>query len=285
MTIPAAPSISRTALTNFATLSPAQKKAIERLEELEKTVVTMTWKYADRATMFIEIAQRVEQPGLIQQGTAGLCGPASTLFDLASRDPLAYVNFTMAMYFLGHAHLGKREVTAAANLLDAEIPSGVPQGDWIPMSAIRCSENEFFEYTSNTQMALGITMPREIVSWLKSLGYTQVINQTQLLNIRSTRWATAADASRLYREGYRVILFVNSDGSEVVRSSRKTLLPNHWVVLTSEILLTEQRVSFTVFSWGDGKYSVPLPTSTGTPGVLPLDRFLKNFHGYIAARF
>jgi hypothetical protein len=34
----------------------------------------------------------------------------------------------------------------------------------------------------------------------------------------------------------------------------------------------------TIFTWGNGNYQVP------QSGVLPLDDFLENFYGYVAAK-
>lgn len=279
-------SISRTAVSSYESLGPLQRQAIDKLEKLEKLAVTTVWN-VDKEPVFTGVAQRVENPGLINQGTAGLCGPASMLFDFASRDPVTYATFVIDLYQFGKARLGTLDIKPSTLLTNAPIPGGVPAADWIPMASIRNSENDAWEYISDRNAFQGITLPSEMANWFRRLGYTDVIDRAHLLKLGRSNLDLAKEADRLFLAGYRVVLFVNADGvrSEVIRLKHGSLVPNHWVVLTSHISLSESRVAFSVFSWGSGSYDVPQYTSDGRNDALNLKTFLDNFYGFVAARF
>ncbi len=268
-----------------STLSLLQQKAIDKLEKLESVIWNTVWK-VDKFPIFDGVARRIVDPGQIQQGSAGLCGPASALYDYAKRDPEGYATFVADLYERGKGKFGTLLVKPSELLTNAEIPLGVPAADWIPMASLRNSENDAFEYISDKNQFQGITLPREMKAWFKALGYRDVKEKAHLVKLGRSTLALAEEASRLFDEGYRVALFVNADGarSEAIRVKRGSLIPNHWVVLTSTMFLSTDQVFFDVFSWGEGKYKVPQPTRGGNP-PLNLETFLDNFYGFVAARF
>lgn len=85
-------------------------------------------------------------------------------------------------------------------------------------------------------------------------------------------------ASALRLQGHKVCLFINADMLEPGTQNNKSLTPDHWVVLSGPVNFFEgDRISLTVFTWGDGLRAVP------RSGDLSLSSFLNNFHGYVAA--
>ena len=66
---------------------------------------------------------------------------------------------------------------------------------------------------------------------------------------------------------------------EKEQADEGSILTRHWVVQRSPIDRTNGQVKLQVFSWGEGNYQIPNGTTD-----LPLDQFLDNFYGYIAAK-
>jgi hypothetical protein len=56
------------------------------------------------------------------------------------------------------------------------------------------------------------------------------------------------------------------------------LSDRHWVVLRSKIDRSGGNAKMKIFTYGNGNYQVP------EKGVLPLDDFLMNYYGYVAAK-
>jgi hypothetical protein len=256
-------------------VTPAASAARDLTVQFEGKPNYFLWQ-VERKPIAEGLRDRIIDPGLIQQGTAGLCGPASTLFDLASRDPVAYVQFVIDLYEKAEANLGTIPIKAKRNLTSRPIPAGVPAVDWLPMASIRSSENNFMRYVKDKDYFRGMTLPHEIVSWLRSLGYTDIVNRTSLLFDRSRR--ILEQASQHFDQGDRVILFINGKLMYTDQMSKGSLLPNHWVVQTAPFIFMRDSVSVAVFSWGESRYSIPRDGS-----FMPIKDFLNHFYGYIAA--
>jgi hypothetical protein len=258
-------------------LPPLKQKALDVIDGFAPRPDLRIWNTALKECFCSDLRQRVMDPSGIQQGTAGLCGPASMLFALADRDPLGYVKFIIDLYEKGEACLGKLQVKPSKALLAAPIPAGVPDVDWIPMAALRNSENAFFDYVKDTNYFAGMTLPHEMAAWFKALGYQDVVEHCRVFGNKG--WFNAHRASEHRRKGYNVTLLVNAKLMYAAQMKFDSLVPNHWVGLTSEIRLQSDRVSLEVFSWGQRRYQIP------EYGTLEKADFLDNYYGFVAARF
>jgi hypothetical protein len=122
-------------------------------------------------------------------------------------------------------------------------------------------------------------MPNELASWFEKIGFTEVINETNIYFDKDED--NFRKAGLLYEEDYWVCLFVNAN----LLYNERTILqhsttPDHWIVLTSPISIDlNNHVKFTVFTWGEGHRSVPPSDATIT-----VKDILENYYGYVAAR-
>jgi hypothetical protein len=57
--------------------------------------------------------------------------------------------------------------------------------------------------------------------------------------------------------------------------SHRSITPNHWVVLTKQMTVQNDTISFGVYSWGQ-IFDVP------QNGAYPLHGFYRNFYGYVS---
>jgi hypothetical protein len=145
------------------------------------------------------------------------------------------------------------------------------------------------DYQGENDDAAAITMPHSKEKWLKSAGYTEVINQTNIVFCKNL--AGAARASNYFILGYKVALFINADMLEANSMNTPSFFPNHWVALTSAIdiksinlarpgTLVEDKsssIKFEEYTWG-GRQQVP------ESGTLTDYNFLSNYYGFIACK-
>lgn len=72
---------------------------------------------ADRATVAKQMRDRVDNPFLINQGQAGVCGPASMAFDILSSQPASYVDAVTDLFDWGLARIGEWWIQPRPHLL------------------------------------------------------------------------------------------------------------------------------------------------------------------------
>src|SRR5262245_40461953 len=221
-----------------------------------------------RVDVAVDLMARIQDPGLIDQNTGSLCGPASLVFLTAQRDPIQYVQFVIDLYAQGKATIGGLVIEPSVDCRSYDpkadpFQANIPPTDWIALASIRDSENWLLHYWSHTNMLAGITMPAQLTRWLQQTGYTATLNDTSLLG---KGILNARKASDLYDKGYKVCLFINAKMLDPSSSAMSTgqapvfapgmvcprQIPNHWVVLTSPITFLNDRLEFEVFTWGNG---------------------------------
>ena len=262
----------------------AKADALNLVSDFKKRIGAGKFYSLSRAQIADGLTDRINDPGVINQAAANLCGPASLLFNLAIDRPEMYAKFGIDLFEIGEAHLKDLKITAGDDLRAAVPARGsIHPTDWITMASIRDSENWFgFSYSSTTQEASAITWPNEMEKWFTQIGYTKVIN-------KASKWFTqdrfnAEEASRLYdKEDYHVVLLLNDKilqqtGHKAYEYSAATP-PTHYVVLRSTISFSPT-VKFTVYSWGNKLRQVP---QIGE--ALTVDEFLGNYFGFIACKY
>lgn len=251
-----------------------QERAKSLIDEFAERIGIGVFPSVARRDVAAGLKERIDDPGKINQSMTSLCGPASILFDLAGAKPLTYAQFGIDLYEVGVANIGKLHIVPGADLRVYAPPAGIDAADWITLASIRDSENWFFDYEAVGNELAGITLPHELADWFRSVGYTDVRNDTNLVINKDE--ANAREASNLFQRGFRVSLFIGANLLEKPGSGSPTA--DHWVVLVSPIRFEAGTIEMHVFSWGNGRRRVPLQ------GVLLTDAFLKNYYGYVAAR-
>jgi hypothetical protein len=233
-----------------------------------------------RADVANGLLVRVEHPDRISQGDSSLCGPAALIFNLASRDPVAYVRFVIGLYENGTATLNRLRVSPGSDLRGYDVKARLDPADWIPLASLRDSENWFFDYQAVDNAFAGITLPSHLESWFKKIGFSEVINDTNLVLTKDQK--NIEEAARLYGEDFWVCLLVNGQMLASNSQAARSLTPDHWIVLTSDVKFSSGNISLTVFTWGARGGHYPIPVKSAKP--LPVSDFLANYYGYVAAR-
>lgn len=263
----------------------AQRRAEQLVRRFAGRIGGGVFKHILRADVAKGLRERIQLPSLIHQKGSSLCGPAALLYDLLTRDPVAYVEYVIALYETGVGHLGKLEVKPGNDLKQHDPGTTVEASDWIALASLRDSENYFFDYQAADDEFAGITLPHELEDWFRKTGYTDVVDEARVVVDQEEDNVQRADAH--FRDGYRVCLFIHSNMLDKAKQSTGSATPDHWVVLTSRVSFgtavidseSKRTISFTIYTWGKGRWRVP------DTGALTVDDFLDNYYGYVAARY
>jgi hypothetical protein len=219
----------------------------------------------------------IENPDIIRQGSLGLCGAAAFLRIWAQRDPWAVVCFSIELYEKGYATIrdntiDRYEVRPCTDLLNTdydkiEWPSNIPSpsAEWMIMSALRDTENGFFDYggTPDEQFSC-ITMPGAVVKWLKATAiYRDVSDETPNIPINTGGIKYNVEHAKELKpsDSRDVIMFINAwminkELPKTIQGKLEKLatdmFPTHYIGLRTPVTTTpDGKVSFSYFSWGN----------------------------------
>jgi hypothetical protein len=245
-----------------------------------------------REALVISLLKRIDQPESINQGMTNMCGPAAFMFTFAKHDIAAYTKFVIDLYERGDATIGTLRVTPSSAFCFDHMPWQTSSpADWIALGSIRDSSNWFFQYHTNElpffnagtrsdsplltwEGIRGGTTAGDVTSWLKNMGYTSVVNESNLVFCSTLDNLRQADAR--YRNGEKVCLLVcaNFLDAKTRKEAADGGRADHFIVLASPIEIGAE-VHFTLYTWGSFR---PLGFRL-TP-----EEFLNSYYGYIAAR-
>jgi hypothetical protein len=258
------------------------------------------WLNVERAKLADGLQDRILSPHIIAQNKTNLCAIASFVFEWIQDDPIGYAQLGIALFETGAGRIGRGAITGkpvkpSADLRTSRIPYVDPNSahrqqmnhaDWVILASIRESLNLVLNYTADNEGQLfgkigPVNYNGDVAAAFKAAGYTKIMDKTHLDGAGHENLMEASDKFEL---GYRVVLYINScilKDSDINDSSKGG---KHAVGLKSPILVnivgTEQSVfPFKIFTWGNIQ-QVP----ARLPGI-PLKTLLKNYYGFIAAKY
>jgi hypothetical protein len=248
------------------------------------------WPHINKKALVAGLRARIKDPDKINQVNTSLCGPADFIRDIAMDKPKDYAQAVIDLYEKGTATIGAFTITSSLDLRQhalATVASGViDPADWVILASVRATTNWYFDYSSEDQDFRAITMPGNKVKWFKDAGYTDVVDETNLLNKQNMN--NASQANFFFKKGYHVTLFINDNMLTSSTMNDDSTIPNHWVAMTKpvEMLSTAPRgfpdeetsVKLEVYSWGQ-RIGIP------SWGKLTYGHFMENYYGFIACRF
>ncbi len=193
------------------------------------------WPKLDQATIAAGLRDRINDPNTIDQANTSLCGPAEFARDIAQDKPFDYAKAVIDLYKTGQALIGTLIIKPRDDLKTQPVVGRVNQTDWILLASIRDSDNWWFHLQAPNDKTSSMTLPHSKEDWLKRAGYTEVINETNLVLCKDL--ANAVKASKLFKGGYKVALFINSNMLDAATMGDPSPWPDHWVALTSAIAI------------------------------------------------
>jgi hypothetical protein len=245
--------------------------ALTQIAEFEASTGSGAFPAINRADVATGLRERLANPKEISTKYVNLCGPAAFFYCLAQDDQDLYVKYVIDLYNTGEAKLGTLEVNPGSDCRHYRPDSLVAPVDWVALASLRDSENSALDFDSRDTDWGGITMPHSIRRWFKACGYDQIRDTTDVFDYGSPSDFKAM--AHLYREGSRVCLLINAQMLSPDSETDWSLIPDHWVVLASDIPISNGKTSFWVFSWGK---TLAFPEAD-------IVSLTSNYYGYIAA--
>jgi hypothetical protein len=248
------------------------------------------------------LENRIYFPEKLNQLSTNICGVAAFVRQWIKDDPVGFAWLGICLYEHGRGVMGRGKyhgklICPSKELLNSTIPYRqikdrpgraieMNHADWIVMASIREAFNSIFNYSAEEgPFAIKAwNFPSEVVATFKAAGYTNVVDHTSW--DKNKGWDNLMEASYKFQDKWRVVLLINMRmlNDKTIDTQAAVATSDHWVGLQSAIEMkfvgSESRINaFRVFTWG-GEQKVPL----SWPDV-SLNALLKNYYGYIAAKY
>jgi hypothetical protein len=111
------------------------------------------WPHLDADTVMNRVDALKKNPNLINQGALGLCGEATFYHHVLQRRPILFGSMAKLLFMDGIGFIGDLMIKPDDDLLEADYiqiaansPGVPPQTDWMVLSALRDTENEFLDF-------------------------------------------------------------------------------------------------------------------------------------------
>jgi len=267
----------------------SQTRALSLLTAFEKrTTPKGKWPHIGRVALANGLKDRVKKPDRIAQKATPLCGPASFLRTVARSTPYLFANAGVELYEKGRTKIGSLEIVPGSELIGDRPQGNTNVADWIMMASLRDSDNWVLSPSGVFGGNLaGITRPGTIASWFKAAGYSKVLEKAYMQKRHTTDQFAQflAEASRLYTQGYKVLMLIDADVLDPkTQNDSISLFPDHWVALYSKVTdkglkAYDSPISLTVWTWGHAR---PVPLSP--KNSLLKKYFINKFYGFVAAK-
>jgi hypothetical protein len=291
-------------------------KQLEGMDIADKLVSEsggVYWPSVEPKDLALSIKQRIRVPQRIRQGTMPYCGPAAVAYLMASENPILYAKVIVDLYRKGAALLPRAGLDGYVIEPDYDLrmadytlvfpfrsPENQPAADWILLSSIRNSENWWHRYWGTGLIASCTdgSLPSTMIKWLRGIGYTKFIDETNLFFTKGLENLKAASG---LQGKWKVLLFINSQMLYRKTQNQSSSFPNHYVVLAGKVSITRYggevenpaggggvfnsqnaniAVWARVFTWGR-LATIPEDEQHATLSGMS---FCDNYYGFIAAR-
>ncbi|MFT3734307.1 MAG: hypothetical protein QM776_04680 [Rhodocyclaceae bacterium] len=252
------------------------------------------------AAFAVQLACRIREPSMINQGQASICGPNTLMIQVAKTTPERYAVVALALFQHGKANF---------DALDLEAPDIEKTRDWarelslvdhiVLVAASRGFANSFMRALPSS--ALQGNAPDTVKSALEKAGFKHCQDNTisnwlgfgiGASNVTDKSRANLAQAAKAVSAGHCVIMFYGSELVSLITnqltatfdkdiprkpgqialpaSEGKASRPDHYS-LVSKLQLNDKTTEIKLYSWGRS-YTATLPT----------DSLLTYYAGYIS---
>ena len=157
---------------NFGGLNSKQIHAINIIEQLERSISTVSYPNVNKASFISKLREQIIKPAIIRQGQNGTCGIAVICKYLAECMPDKYVEAAISLYTTGKFEEWKLKVCEASKTgSDAQAAAiGTTSLDCIIQGAFRNTYNYILDYNPFTDGSgvSSITIPADIFKFFKN---------------------------------------------------------------------------------------------------------------------
>jgi hypothetical protein len=225
-------------------------QAMSAIAAFEQSKFPGIWSAIGKPQLVAEMRSRVQDPFQVNQGQQPFCGPASLLFELIRHNPLKYVQICRNLYQLGGFSTKTKWIYPSPELLADQGNPQMPIADWMVLATLRESENILFPIQTNSHEIIrniaGMTKPWEMQGWLQEILNYRDVQFTSTFLTRDLQ--VMQQAAHIINAGGVALALVTSEGL-LYGDAPPVPLPNHWVSLVGNIVLSSDRISFDIFTW------------------------------------
>jgi hypothetical protein len=255
----------------------------------------VSWKL-DRYWTLQRIRALLRHPEELNQRGLNACAPAIFFRIWFARDPVSAAKFSCSLLRDGSASIGSLFIAPSWKLRDqnyamlksttdaAHYGATPENADWMLLSALRDSENIYFDYVGEPytlqEMAAGVTLPSTLCGWLNATNlYSSVANETNILTASSQQRLL----SMIPTSNVDIVLMVSSSFNANMYPSIPTdqqpgvggvHIPDHYVLQTAPFAQWNDPAWLNIECWSWGR------TLTGWVGY---DQFFTKYFGLILA--
>jgi hypothetical protein len=216
------------------------------------------------------------------------------VYSVAEQRPEEYATAVIELYERGQTRMRGLKISPRREVRMAKPPSDMNHVDYMLLTSLRDSENWWMSPVGGTPDFASMTSGSEVEKWFRNAGFTEVKEMTWVTRKGSklspmgdghkTMMQMVKVANHYYKQGWQVVLLIDSDVLEKSTQDDRSYWPDHWVGLVSEIsndnpALDDYPTSMTVYQRG-GKQTIP----EHNDGSLTLDDFVRYFYGFVAAK-
>jgi hypothetical protein len=249
----------------------------------------------NRNDVLQRLKQLLQNPDLLDQRGLNACAPAVFFRIWLARAPVATAAFTCELLRNGSASLGslvvepdtdlrEQDYHALRSSTDAEHPHSMPEcTDWMLLSALRDSENIWFDYLGRPYTAgdavAGLTLPGTLAGWLGATqlyssvtDHTTVVGPGDLHPLLDLIPTSDVDIV-LFVNAHAIYDLANAPGAPVTPFPA-IAFPDHYVLMTAPFVQADHTnwMDIDVWTWGGIR-----------KGWQRIPRFLDNYFGWMVA--
>ncbi|MBL4649240.1 MAG: hypothetical protein JKY03_05870 [Aureispira sp.] len=238
--------------------APAVERAnaLMAVDEFRAETVTPKYDNISQAELLLGLEARINDPEGVDQSSLNLCGPAAYCVLWAKHDPEGYAKAAIDLYKKGSYTYNGKTITANTDTFDQTPLAGMSKIDWMMLSAIRHSENAFYDYNpKNDRGTAAFTTHWEMTAWISNI-----------VGIGENRDSspTISSVNSAINSGKTVVLLVDwgqlsknikKKGKEGSKKSGKpdslinSWTGNHYIIMTKPITVNGNQITFEIWTW------------------------------------
>lgn len=214
----------------------------------------------NRTSLVQDVISRKSTPSLISQ-PGPLCGIAAPCYIWAKHKKDEYAESVLELHAKGWVKVNDYKISPDNHLFSlktSKIPSGKSSADWVLLASIRDSESWFIDYgDSDNEGVAGITTSGTVEKILKKMCNFSIVEDETLLGLLNKvpviRWTQNGVKERIekidkyYNDNKEILLMIDSD---LIDDDYSIDPDYHWVVYTGNLVQTDDKAKFSVYSWG-----------------------------------
>ncbi len=228
-----------------------------------------------------QIALRMNNPALIDQGYTNLCGMAVCAMTLARYNPEGYKNLMINLIDSGSAQLNNYRLKMKNRIIDTAVnffaEAVIPYSDWILLASMRNKSNFFLPYGGRMsklyERMSGSNFPADVRRTLRKMGFEKDFdNMNGFWPIRKDVPSSIARLDSAFKNNKTPIILINT---KMYGKGTFSITSNHFAIYNGGLSIDEknQKLTFSIWTFG---YVKTISCS--------FDAFRQNYFGCIVVK-